>query len=647
MAYQHRLLIGGIGDDAHSVGIKLLELGFREAGFQVVSLGIRNSIADFFRHARHFDVIMVSNKNGHAALYLQDFPYLLSAYRLTDDSPKLWYLGGSLAVSDSDFQVKKHFLSYGFTNVYPRPLPFFHVLHDIRKDLVLHGIPKKEFDYGKQWRAGAARKPDCGGIIDRQWTREELMTHRKEVLHEWHTGQDVLTAPYLPLAPRQPTLAKLLWGNKTRRRAPLFQPRTGVADIEQQIELLQYLESEGSDISSVQLDAASRSRMYGKAELGRDLSIERKQSQLNGFPIPVYGVREVRRLITSLRRPFQLRGGGPDHRFTYEIALKAGIGALEGGFICYCLPYDKLTSPVESLRNWQFIDRLSAFYKEEYGVNINREYFGTLTATLIEPCLAISVNIIQALMTAQQGGKSVTVGYAEQGNRVQDIAAVRVMEEMVNGYLKKFNYGQMQVSTVYHQFMAAFPANYQKAEELIYNSSITATLAGATKVMVKTAVEAIQIPDRYDNAKAVQLCKKGARAAAATAVNVEDLETEKRLIRRQVEQIMRTVIDLGNGSVAIGAVKAVAEGVIDVPWAPSVYNQGKVVNVRDVNGAVRFHDFGNLPFDEQIKDFHREKVHQRKTSERDPSIFSLLEKDLSRIWQNDYKRWPLDGTYVN
>jgi methylaspartate mutase epsilon subunit len=65
-----------------------------------------------------------------------------------------------------------------------------------------------------------------------------------------------------------------------------------------------------------------------------------------------------------------------------------------------------------------------------------------------------------------------------------------------------------------------------------------------------------------------------------------------------------------------------------------------------VDGAVRFHDFGNLPFSEEIKTFHHEKVHQRKTMERDPSIFSLLEKDLSRIWKNEYVRWPLDGTYV-
>jgi methylaspartate mutase epsilon subunit len=70
------------------------------------------------------------------------------------------------------------------------------------------------------------------------------------------------------------------------------------------------------------------------------------------------------------------------------------------------------------------------------------------------------------------------------------------------------------------------------------------------------------------------------------------------------------------------------------------------MGVRDADGAIRFYEFGNLPFDESIKHFHQEKVLTRKTLERDASTFSLIEKDLSRIWQNDYKSWPLDGHYV-
>jgi methylaspartate mutase epsilon subunit len=214
-------------------------------------------------------------------------------------------------------------------------------------------------------------------------------------------------------------------------------------------------------------------------------------------------------------------------------------------------------------------------------------------------------------------------------------------------YLREHGFPHCRITTVFHQFMAAFPAEHRKAEQLIAQSSITATLAGATKVMVKTAMEAIKIPDRYDNAKAVQLCKQSARLAGQVTFNQGRLDQEKMMLRKEVRQLMAAVVELGNGSVLIGALKAIEEGILDIPWSPNIYNKGKVTGVRDVDGAVRFYDFGNLPFDETIKEFHAEKVNMRKKMERDSSIFSLLEKDLSRIWQNDYKQWPLDGTYVN
>lgn len=646
MEYMHSILIGGIGDDAHSVGIRLLELGLREAGFHVFNIGIRNDIRTFFRYAKDYDVVMISNKNGHAELYLEEFPALLHEFRLESNAAKVWAIGGSLSVSESDFSVTKKYLQMGFTIVHPRPVSFKVVLDSIREELGRHEVPAKPVSKKHKLRYDLKLKEE--DIIDRRWEDEELDKERAEVLKDWHTGKDVVLPLLQPANGRvkHNSLDSLLWNNKVNKGFPLLQPRTGVACIKEQISLLQYLESNGSNITSVQLDAACRSRMYQKAEVGVELSLERKASQLNGFPIPIYGVQKVRELINSVNNPFQLRGGGPDHRFTYEIALSAGIYALEGGFICYCLPYDKLTSPVQSLRNWQYIDRLSARYAERTGVNVNREYFGVLTATLIEPSIAIVVNIIQALASAQQGVVSITLGYAEQGNRAQDIAAMHMLEEMTLHYLKKFGYKRRKITTVFHQYMAAFPAEFKKAEDLIFNSSITAARAGATKMMVKTPMEAIKIPSMYDNAQALQICKKGFSAASVAPVNFDKVAEEKKLIAREVHQLMNAIIEEGDGSVNKGAVRAIQKGIIDIPWSPNIYNANKVTALRDIDGAVRFYDFGELPFDEETKTFHREKVHIRQYMERDSSIFSLLEKDLSRIWKNEYKQWPLDGTYV-
>lgn len=646
MSYKHSILIGGIGDDAHSVGIRLLELGFKEAGFYVFNVGIRNDLKTFFNFAREFDVIMISNKNGHAELFLKDFPRLLANFTLENADPKVWCIGGSLSVGETDFQVKKKYLNMGFSIVHPKPVSFQGVLEEITEQIGKKNIPQRHVNEHKPIDYGVTLNYD--EIVSRKWTPEELAPMRKEILQEWHTGKEIELNHLLGKkeSKHRHNLADSLWQNKQVKGYPLLQPRTGVACIEQQSSKLKYLEQKGSGVSSVQLDAASRSRIYEKAELGVRLSKERKNSQLNGFPIPVYGVKKVDDMIRKLNTPFQLRGGGPDHRFTYEIALGAGVSALEGGFICYCLPYDKLTSPVESLKNWQYIDRLCAIYTEKTGIQINREYFGVLTATLIEPSIAIVVNIIQAVMSAEQGVKSITVGYAEQGNRAQDIAAIRAIEELTESYLLKFGY-QCKVTTVFHQYMAAFPADHQKASDLIFNSSITAALSGATKVMVKTPVEAIQIPTRFDNAEALAICKKGFKASHHTLVDYNLVWSEKKLIEKEVHQIMNAILEEGNGNLAVGAIKSIENGLLDIPWSPSVFNANKVITVRDINGAVRFYDFGALPFDQKTKEFHEEKVHTRKLMERDSSIFSLLEKDLSRIWKNDYNTWPLDGSYVN
>jgi len=642
MKDQYQLLIGGLGDDAHSIGIGLLAIGFREAGFNVCNIGIRNTLPDFFKLADRFDIVMISNKNGHAELYLQEFPRLLSEFRLYNDDKKLWYLGGSLSVSESDFHIKKKYLEMGFTNVYPRPIGFWTILEDIKQDVVRYYIPQRNSYIWKNEQDCPAI--DYSELSDAKCSEQELMEMRKDVLTEWRTGSKVQLNHFeIP----KNSLDKLLWFRKISKSNVLLQPRTGVADITEQIEKLQTLERSGSDISSVQLDAASRSRLYDKADEAREISLGRKNSALNGFPIPVYGVSEVKRMVNSLQTPFQLRAGGPDHRFTYEIALQSGISGLEGGAICYLMPYDKLTSPQQSVKNWQYVDRLSALYEKHTGIAINREYFGVLTATLIEPSIPIVVNVIQALLSAQQGVRSISAGYAEQGNRIQDIAAIQVLEESILKYFKRFGFRDSRITTVFHQYMAAFPSDYAKSEDLIFNSCITASLANATKVMVKTAVESMRIPSTLDNVNALGTCKKAMLVAHSLKIKPEDIQAEKNLISREVEQIMEAVIELGNGSIAIGAVKAIEEGILDIFWSPNIYNKNKVVSIRDISGAIRFLEFGNLPFDEKTKSFHHEKTLTRKNMERDSSLFSLLEKDLSRIWQNDYKRWPLDNIYVN
>jgi len=62
-----------------------------------------------------------------------------------------------------------------------------------------------------------------------------------------------------------------------------------------------------------------------------------------------------------------------------------------------------------------------------------------------------------------------------------------------------------------------------------------------------------------------------------------------------MENILSITEELGKGDYAIGTVRSFEAGIIDIPFAPSKYNMGKVMPVRDNNGAVRFLDYGNIP----------------------------------------------------
>lgn len=54
-------------------------------------------------------------------------------------------------------------------------------------------------------------------------------------------------------------------------------------------------------------------------------------------------------------------------------------------------------------------------------------------------------------MAAEQGVKNITVGYGQCGNLVQDVAAIRALQEQTEEYLKAKGYKGTTVTTVFHQ----------------------------------------------------------------------------------------------------------------------------------------------------------------------------------------------------
>lgn len=113
--------------------------------------------------------------------------------------------------------------------------------------------------------------------------------------------------------------------------------------------------------------------------------------------------------------------------------------------------------------------------------------------------------------------------------------------------------------------------------------------------------------------------------------NTPGLDIEKDMIRKETKAIIEKVLELGEGDVAQGAVRAIKAGIIDVPFAPSRCNAGKIIPVRDNHGAVRILDMGNIPMTQEIREFHTEKIAERGRAElREPS-FQMVINDIYAI----------------
>lgn len=94
---------------------------------------------------------------------------------------------------------------------------------------------------------------------------------------------------------------------------------------------------------------------------------------------------------------------------------------------------------------------------------------------------------------------------------------------------------------------------------------------------------------------------------------------------------MDKTFELGEEDWAKGAVRAFLAGVLDIPFAPSRQNAGKLLPARDNQGAVRLLDWGNLPFTQEIRDFHREKIAERGHFEQREPSFQMVIDDIYAI----------------
>lgn len=139
MKKQPTVITGTVGVDAHVIGTKILSRALKDAGFNVVELGIQVPPEEFIEVARETkaDAILMSSLYGMAELDLRGFKEKCKEAGLED---LILYIGGVLGVGRQDFkEVEKTFKKLGFDRVYPPEASLKSVIEDLWNDLRAKG----------------------------------------------------------------------------------------------------------------------------------------------------------------------------------------------------------------------------------------------------------------------------------------------------------------------------------------------------------------------------------------------------------------------------------------------------------------------------------------------------------------------------
>lgn len=460
----------------------------------------------------------------------------------------------------------------------------------------------------------------------------DFYKERQQVLQEWSTGNNVDLEQAIAYQQTLPDSKRFSLAMKMAEQQGtlLLQPRAGVALVDEHIDLLKFLQQH-CDLLPTTIDAYTRQNRYSDAEKGISKSVGTNQSFLNGFPAVNHGLNACRKVVESVDKPVQIRHGTPDARLLAEITLAAGFTAFEGGGISYNIPYAKKVPLEKSIHDWQYVDRLVGMY-EDANISINREPFGPLSGTLVPPFISHAVAILEGLLALEQGVRSITLGYGQLGNLIQDIAAIRSLKDLAHEYFQKQGHDDYELSTVLHQWMGGFPEKETKAYSVITWGGAAAIFSRATKVIIKTPHEAMGIPTKEANAQGLESTRQITNMLKDQHFpESEELKTETELIKQEVRRVMDTVLEFGQGSVATGVVRSFEAGVIDIPFSASVYNKGKLLSVRDNNGAIRVFEKGSVPMEDDVYMYHCDKLAKRARTEGREPCFQMVVDDIYAI----------------
>jgi methylaspartate mutase epsilon subunit len=468
------------------------------------------------------------------------------------------------------------------------------------------------------------------GVRQARIDEDRFLEMRREVLAQWPTGKEVdleEAVAYQRGLPDSKNFMKVTQQQHAAGRTTVW-PRAGTPILEDEIALVKTLVDAGIRHVPVTIDSYTRNYQFEKAQQALEESIRTGKAMLNGYPIVNHGVKNTRRVVESVDGAFSPRGCV---KLAMEIALAAGMTAAGKSAFLEFGSYEKKRTLADCMEHTQYTNRLAGYYTER-GAVITTDLHGFVPSGVFPLSVNIACMIVDALMAAEQGVRSIIPLVHCHGNMAQDIAWLRITPQLMRQYLDRFGYQDVVIPGTFANQIPLFPVPQGLGGAFAYLSytAITATLGKADTVFVRTIDEGAGVPTREAHALSYEAANWLFNVIRTQQVDfdIKGIDEEERITELEVKALLDKIIELGDGDVVVGSIKSVEAGVIDSPFCPNIHVKDRVLGIKDSQGACRYLDFGNLPFSGEIKDFHRAKVAAREKAEGRKMDYDVVIEDF-------------------
>jgi methylaspartate mutase epsilon subunit len=317
-----------------------------------------------------------------------------------------------------------------------------------------------------------------------------------------------------------------------------------------------------------------------------------------------------------------------DSRLAAEISFAGGFTGFTGGSMTSFTCYSKHTTLPDTIRYYQYLDRLAGYYTER-GCTMVRELQGYNIGLAYPHSLGIAYIIIDCLLAAHQGVKSLMLTRHQQGSFMQDVAASRVQTELTYEYLRKAGYDDVRVYPLLRQWLGTFPINHAEGYSVIAVGAAIGVLAGCNIIVLKTVDEGTALPRKEINIESTKSVKAVINMLSGQRFpDSPEMREEMDVLRAEVRAIIDKLYEVGDGDLSRGVCLGMTYGFIDAPFAPNVHVSDRVRPIRDATGAIRMLDFGNLPLPIDVKRYHRQKIAEREAMEGFTASMDHVVRDI-------------------